>query len=386
MDKLDFTSIPTHFGDARVAAVRPGEARTHSPIECRTHYVNNLSVDVTVVLRSGLRFRLEPVPNMSSNRLIIRTTVTVDQTVRNDVERVLSTVNEHSTAEMQAMRNAFVQQNQGNTYRGATMILDYPLSFDELRSYGGSIYHKELDCVVSLRGLDEAPLHPHSEAGIRSQTVIGSPVEHGGPSFAYAVEIVDNFGREGPRYMNMSGQIYKITPKKDPERRDGIYIVTNKPNTGDIDTDGVICNTHYPFSLAESDLGLYKSYSEALNLGDISTARKEELANLEHTNRVLAAEMQGLRQQHEREMIEQQNNLKRLELERDRLSLTIAEQEQKMARERLELKDHYEKLSYERKDSSEILKVLPSIVVGIGAIFMAIKTFYPAKLFEGWSV
>lgn len=376
MQHLDFRTIPTHFGETRVAAARPFDARVASPIECRTHYINNLSVSITVVWRSGFRIRLEPVPNMDNNRLVIRTTVMVDQSVKNDVERVLSMVNENSSPELQAMRTAFIQQNQGNTYRGASIILDYPISHDQLRNYGGSIYHNELDCVISLMDLEEAPLHPYSESGKLSQTVIGSPVDHGGPSFAYAVEIVDNCGKQGARYMNMSGKIYKIIPKKDPERRDGIYIVSNKPANGALDNGGVVA-THYPFELAETDLGLYPTYSEALNLGDVSTARKEELARLEHQNKVLAQEMQGLRQQHEREMLEQQNELRRTELERDRLNIKIAEQEQQMARERAELKDQYEKRSYERKDQSEILKILPSIVVGIGAVFMAIRTFFP---------
>ncbi|MNU19556.1 hypothetical protein D3C71_77850 [compost metagenome] len=372
MNQLDFTSIPTHFGETRGAAARPLELKSTAPIECRSHYINNLTVPVTIVWRSGFSFSLPPVPNLDTNRLIIRTTLNIDQTVKNDVARVLSAVDDNSTQEMIAMRNAFIQQNQGNTYRGASIVLDYPMSFDELRRYGGSVYHNELDCVISLLPLAEAPLHPHSEAGRRSQTVVSSPVTHGGPSFAYAVEMVDNFGRHGPRYLNMNGQIYKITPKKDSTRRDGFYIVSNMPTEGDRATDEVVV-THYPFELGESDLSLYESYSEALNLGDTSLTRKEELASLEHSNRVMAADMQRMRSDHEREMLEKQARMKELEMERDRRAADYAEQEQNMAQERAEMKDKYEKRSYERKDNSEALKVLPSIIVGLGAIFMAIR-------------
>jgi len=373
MNQLDFTSIPTHFGETRGAPARPLELNSIKPIECKSTYINNLSVPVTIVWRSGFRFSLPPVPNLDSNRLIIRTTINIDQSVKNDVERVLSAVDENSTREMVAMRQAFIGQNQGNTYRGASIVLDYPMSLDELRNYGGSVYHNELDCVISLLPVDKAPLHPHSEAGKRSQTVVSSPVTHGGPSFAYAVEMVDNSGRYGPRYLNMNGQIYKITPKKDSSRRDGFFIVSNAPAQGDR-ADNAVTVTHYPFELGESDLGLYESYSEALNLGDTSLSRKEELASLEHNNRVMAAEMVRMRADHERTMLEKQAELKRLEMERDKRAAEYAQKEQEMAQERAEMKDRYEKRSYERKDNSEALKVLPSIIVGLGAILVAIKT------------
>ena len=382
MNNLDFRTFPTHFGETRVASARPLELKTCSPIDFRHHYINNLSVPVTIVWRSGLRVQLPPVPNLDSNRLIIRTTINIDQTVKNDVERVLSTVTESSPAELQAMRTAFIQQNQGNTYRSASIVLDYPMSFDELRNFGGSIYHNEMDCVISLLSLEEAPVHPYSMAGRLSQTAVSSPVEHGGPSFAYAVEMIDNFGKHGARYVNISGKVYKIEPKKDPTRCDGFWIISNRPTNGETG-DGAVRGVHYPFELGESDLGLYGSYSEALNLGDMSLARKEALAEMEHQNKIMAAELVNIRQRHEREMASQQELLRNLELERDRRAAEWAQKEQDLARERAEWKDKYEQRSYERKDNSEALKVLPSIIIGLGAILVAVKAVMggPAKVF-----
>jgi len=50
------------------------------------------------------------------------------------------------------------------------------------------------------------------------------------------------------------------------------------------------------------------------------------------------------------------------------------EYQRKMERERAQMKDDYERKSHERKDHSESLKFLPTIIVGIGAIMVAIKT------------
>lgn len=43
---------------------------------------------------------------------------------------------------------------------------------------------------------------------------------------------------------------------------------------------------------------------------------------------------------------------------------------------RQRVKDHYEDKSYVRKESSEAVKFIPGIIVGIGAIFMAMRSIF----------
>ncbi len=116
-----------------------------------------------------------------------------------------------------------------------------------------------------------------------------------------------------------------------------------------------------------------------MNLGDAALARKQELASLEHTLSLQKSELQLAKNKHLEEMLVKEKELKAVELERDRQTRVIEEQREaadhamKMERERA--KSFYEDRSYDRKDSHEVLKFLPSIIVGIGAIFMALRTF-----------
>lgn len=378
MQTLNLTSIPTHFGEARIAQMGPRDRSNGiSPIEHRLTYINNLPVPVVVAWRSGLKFTLQPNPSLENQSLLMRTEIIVTPQVKFDIQRLLSAVDDNSTAELKSMRDAFKLQVKGNFHGGATLVLDYPLTLDKLREFGGTVYYSELDCVVSLLQLEDVPPHPYSEAGRRSQTITDSPIDHGRAGFGYAVEIVDNAGKYGERYLNISGTVYKVSPMKDWERRDGIYIVSNYAARGELGPDGLNV-THYPFELAEADLGLYRSFDEAKHLGDISTGRKEHLASLEHQLTIAKAELQRAKVEHDTDMVERNRELQRLEAETVRLKGDRDRLEHEHTLERARLKDYYESRAHFRKDHSEAIKILPSIIVGIGAIFMAIKTFFPS--------
>jgi hypothetical protein len=113
-----------------------------------------------------------------------------------------------------------------------------------------------------------------------------------------------------------------------------------------------------------------------MNLGDVSQAKKEELLNLEHQIQVEKAELARERQQHEKEMLDKEKALKEAEEARDRNARVIdemrSEQEHRQKLERERVKDYYEDRSYERKDSNETLKFLPTLILGIGAAVAAV--------------
>lgn len=372
------TSIPTHFGDTRVAQLGPRDFRySPSPIEYRLTYINNLPHEVTIVWRSGLKFRLPPVPSMDNDRLIARVEITVHPAVKLDIERVLSAIDETATSELKAMREAFSVEIKGNKYEGARIILDYGLTLDELRKFGGTVYYSELDCVVSLLPFEQVPPHPYSEEGRQQQVVAGSVLspELG---FGYSVEIIDNAAKYGERYLNIGGTVYKVVPKKDYSRRNGIYVLSNQFDPEQLDADPMEVK-FYDFANAE-EIGLYRTFDEALHRGDIQTARKQEIATLEHEITMRKSELARERQKHEREMLALETKLKEQTTEAERRSQEFKELRERMEHdrelERQRTKDFYESRSYVRKDSSEAVKIIPSIVMGLGAVFMAIKAFF----------
>lgn len=375
---MDINHVPQPlFGNVNASPIRPQDRRIdHSPVEFRTTYLNHLPVPVTVAWRSGLKCVLPNEPSFETNHLIVRTEITFQHAVKLDIKRVLSAVADDAGMELRALRDAFKISLQQSRFGSVTVILDYHLSIEQLKEYGGSVYYHELDTVFSLYNLDRCPPHPYSAAGRDLCLVEATPSKIG---FHYGIEIIDNAGKYGDRYLNIGNKVYRAPVHKDSTRRDGVYIVANEPVLGEIEASEREVQ-YYPFEVAEEQVGLYRTPEEALNLGDLSQARKEELTNLEHEIQKGKAELMRERQKFEAEMMDKERALKEAEIERDRNARVIeelrADQEHKLKLERERVKDYYDDKSYERKDNNEILKFIPAVVVGIGAVIVAFKKIF----------
>lgn len=353
-----------------------------SPIMFRVSYINNLPSPVTVGLRSGLKFTLPPQPSFTCDKLLIRIVIDINHpTVRNDIQRLLSVVTNDGSPELKALREGLRLEVEQNHHGGATIVMDYPLSYDRLREMGGVVYYHEIDTIFSLSNVDSCPPHPFSEEGRNLQLIDTNACGNTG-AFGYSIEMIDNCGKYGERYISIAKKVYRITPTKDVTRRDGIYIVSNYPIEREWGTDEREVR-HHSFENAEDELGIFRTAEEALTLGDIATARKQEILSLEHSLNLQKVEIQNLKQTHERELHQLEREKKLLEMDAEKHTRLVEELRQqsehqlKMERERV--KDYYESRSYERKDSNETLKFLPAIVVGLGAVFMALKPLLGGK-------
>lgn len=375
-----FNETPPHFGDVVLARPNPSSYKFghRNPVEYNVQYINNLRCSVTIGWRSGLKFTLPPLGDLDSNKLIVRVEIIIHQARVAEVQHLLSAVTESSSRELKVLRESFTDNVLSNTYGGAKIVVDYPLSLEELQEYGGTIYYHELDSIVSLHGIDDCPPHPYSDEGRELQVIDAKSSCLSELGFGYSVELVDNHEKYGDRYLNIGNKVYKVAPQKDFNRRDGIYIVANRPVMGRIGRHGRELK-HYPFEGAEEKLGLFKTSEEALTFGDGTHARKQELAQLEHRLSVHKFELQDAKNRHTSELMEKEKELKIIEMERDRNARQISEMreasEHAMKMERERMKAYYEDRVYTRKDSNELLKILPGLVMGIGTLFMAIKTF-----------
>lgn len=367
----------TLFGDVGVSPIGPQDRRIgYSPIEYRLSYINNMPVPVTVEWRSGIKFTLPPQPSFDSNCLVVRVEITIHPSVKVDIQRVLSAVTDDDNSELRALRQAFRLSVKNPSYGSSVLILDYPLTLEQLRQYGGSVYYHELDAVFSLMNFHQTPPHPFGIAG-RNMHLIDAADKLGSKiGFNYAVEVVDNAGKHGDRYLNIGNKVYRAPAQRDPERRDGIYIISNEPVEGQVELAEREIK-YYPFEGAEEAIGLFETPEEALNLGDLSLAKRQEILNLEHQITIGKAELVMTKQTHEKEMADKDRELKLLEMERERQARVIeelrSEAEHRMKLERERVKDYYEDKSYERKNENEVLKFIPGVIVGLGAIFLAFR-------------
>lgn len=385
-------SSPTLFGDVTLGAT-VGEA-WNDPIQaCRKNsYINSTNHAITIVERSGFRVTIPPKPTFRSRDFIIRADWNILPEVKENVRAVLNGVDDSSSAVIRLLKQALQESDKKfGLYARANLILDHPISVEQLKSHGGSVYHHETDLVISLLGTQNAPLHPFSEAGRNQQMMVDTPAKVGGNSFGYCVEIIDNSGRFGDRFINIAGTVYRVRPIRDNTRRNGIYIGSSNPDPGEYGPGGYGV-MHVPLDAPDHDAhGIFRTHEEAKHLGDLSNAKKLQLAEIEHATAQLKRENDQLKQTHAASIAEMEHRVrvaetlqKEADFQRQRRENELEEERKRaehlMALERLRVKDRYEEKSMQRKDNSEALKLLPTIIVGIGAaIPILIKLFKPSS-------
>lgn len=348
-------------GTVEVAQINMTDARNlHAAVEFRTSFINNTSEPIVVLWRSGLKLTLPPRSDLHKSAFLARVEIQLSHEVKTDAQRILSGIGEDASAELKALRDAFTYHVERNRWSGAVITLDYPLTVEQLREYGGSIYYHELDVVVSLELFENVPPHPATEEG-KNVHLTNTEEKEEESGFLYAVDVVDNLAVFGERFLNINGKAYKVKPKIDLNRRNGIYITSNRPSSN-ARTDNNKEVSYFLLEKAE-ELGLYRTMEEAMANGDLATARKQQLVELEHQLAVEKRKFQQLEQQHRLETAEKERELKKLEGDLKGADLRLQQ-----------MKDYYESRSFERKDQSETIKFLPTVLVGLGALFAFIKS------------
>lgn len=356
-----------------------GRGRGFSPIEYRVSYLNQLSSDVTIVWRSGFSFTIPPDLSSLNRRFITRLEISIHPTVKVDIHRLLHAIESSSNSALIAMRDAIDTQMTDNPYGGVMLTIDYPISEEELRNHGGAVYYSELDEVISILPVSETPLHPYSDRGQIYRGAGEYDIVSKQNGFVYSLVVVDNYSRYGERYLNIAGQVYNVKPCRDFTRRDGVYLMTSGACEGSLGGTAPAAR-RVDLDSAEKALCLYRSFEEAKIHGTEEAVRKRIEMELEHRTTVLKTQATESKQLYELEKLEKEKEQRQNEEERERhkreLERIRGEAELASELRRMEIKDQYEVRSHVRKDSSETLKVLPTLAVGLGAAVMALKSFF----------
>jgi hypothetical protein len=381
--------LNSHFGAPVLHQVgfRKTAQAFASPVEITESYFNYTRSPLTIVKRNGLVIPLDPEPSLGfDENLVIRIEIVIRNGTIPALKKQLSVLEEADEKAMHLLRQAVENTTISPVNGGIRVTLDYPLALAELKKYGGTVYYGELDIVASLDPPETVIPHPYSERGRRENIAAASVADDKGESFGYSVFIIDNEGKYGPRYLNIGGSVYKVTPTRDFTKRDGIYVASTRPVEGDMLVTGVEVTRH-AFEGAEDSVGLYRTYDEALNLGDLTTARKNSLAQLEHDNLTLQREIANMKSAQSQEAAENDRVMRDLTSQHEREKLALEEKRLKseseakereavLERQRQEMKDYYEQRSLNRKDNSEVVKVLPAIIVGIGAAIAVLMKIF----------
>lgn len=368
----------------------PAKGET-TPCKMEKEFYNGLSVPVTIVDRSGVPFTMAPMRVEYSNMLLVRFSFTYHRSVKIDIERLSNAKCESSIALRDAIQHGSVKEGH---YGKMVATITYTVSKEQLQAGGGSLYLTNLDIVVSTMQGHYVPRHPHNLDGIRNYLVGREETINTVGSFGYAIQIVDNEGIYGKRYININKEIYEVSPIEDRSRRSGVYHAKTAP----VGENGVVpppIAMLYSFEEAEQYLGFFKTIEEARILGDISEEQRRELEERAlHLKRDIA-EFNANKLKEERALDEQkrsfeldrmvedearksrENEWKRQETEQTvrlaRLKEEVATLEHRRSMDSLQRKDHYEERSYSRKDSTEFIKWIPGLIGAGAALFLALR-------------
>ncbi len=357
-----------------------------------THIVNFCQKELQVCLRTGINYTVLPKngPVGTAPGIIIQLlTNTHKDYVKIDSK---SQLNEPQNEDQKIIKSSLKRSNKlRNEFDEA--IVEYYISRETIDAEGGVVYLPELDIQLSILSAIATPEHPFSAKGYETHVVYDNDFLGSSSLTGVAFKLVDNSGHLGVRYVNLNRQVYQLTPIQDVNLNNGLYVTTNGLCSGSR-RHAAAKTQYYPLDKIQETFGtLYKTAEEARIDGDpdIISKREHERAESELKAETLRLKHQTL--ETERELAEIQRtrdldkqNLVKMQGELDRVKLTFDQREQEFKAHERNLEherkilenelhiykmrrgDYYDERSQVRKDSSDIMKMLPIIVTSISTI------------------
>lgn len=380
--------ILTHYGKAQIPSIKIDEPDAGGIAHYRidTKYINNMGRPVRLKLRSNMEIAIPAVMAHQTysrdKQFIVRQELVVKPLCVEQMHKYFLHLPENDTGALKCFREAYlkVYDSQRGPFKNRELrcVVDYVFTEYELDGTNGIFYYDELDTLFKFGSEPFDVPHPHSFAGrkLASEEPISELRDKHG--FVFWVEIIDNLGKYGDRYIPICNQVFKIPARTDKNRPDGLYIVSSKPTNGKIAPEE-ISTKYYRFEDVEKELGIYPTYEQAMSYGDVILTRKRELAEKEHAIALERQAFQQAKMRYEADLEEKNRRLREVEHERTMLTRSMddlrTQQGALLEMERLRLRDTMDRRTSERKDASEMIKFIPTILSAVGMILMAYKAF-----------
>lgn len=358
----------------------------YTPFATSTSYHNFTGRNVTIGLRNGLKVVIPKETGkiaMNTDALfMIRVTYTLKAEIKEQLIATMSGVYAEESPELFLIKEMVATTISTRGYwNEISIVMEYIVTLEELIAYQKSVYFHQVDIVVSL--LDEGmPDHPYSERNVAERVARESGavklLEQNQATFAYGIMIVDNQQRLNKRYINIQGIVYRVDPVVDATKKDGVWLTTN----GTIDEELPVGETkgiYYELAEAEKKLGLYKTYEEALTCGDQTLITKREATEREMELTLEKNRLLTIKNDFEIAAAEREAKIKELEDRCKMSALELAAKQKMFELEndtfKLQQKNYYDKINQDRKNNGEVIKILPTIIVGIGACIVAFRSW-----------
>lgn len=376
-DPLIKCAKPTVFRSYRVSVDKTDYERTSIPVKEETDYINGLSVDVRVVSRLGFEYIIPPSPGVRGRGFVVRTVRKRSQRVRVDTSRL-----DVSKADEKVIDDSLTQTKIDFRGQLATDPVSTEIMRDDFVSNGGTVYLHNHDIVVSVNP-EENLIHPHSRQAMLDGFMETLPNIPAQSVSGYLVRIIDNHRRFGTKFINLNGRVLRVPAEMVPNFDDGVYVIMVGLSNGDFGSTPAIVDV-LSFEEAKEKIGLYDSVDEARALGDRAKAIDEGYKA--ERQRLLNDELV-----YKTKLKDAEKNLKDMEMAWDKEKLLheqekrrseeeIARRKQEQDRLQHELnmvsirrKDFYEERSLERKDTSEMMKWVPALILAVVGLIVGLR-------------
>lgn len=341
--------------------------QNEAAVEKRISFINRTHKPITIRERTNFKFVLPPFPQFQHEQeFIFRIEYFFNsEKVKNNTELLLDRLRSLDKT-LEILKASFSANVIKRIHGGIDFIVEYSIPIHVLESLGETVYFSEIDLIVSCDNEIACPNHPfwiHGNVNERRTVDVRSA-----KSFGVEIFVNDPFQEYGTRFVNILGKVHRITPECNRRTRRGVEVRRY--------VNGNWGSLFYEFDIADKEVMLFRTEDEALFNGNIDNIVKRELAEYERNNLMLKRELEASKarlsiREMEYSELKQKSDERRLEMDALR-----AEQEHARALERDRIKDSFESKSYLRKDTSESLKFIPTLVVGLGALFLGIKNLF----------
>ena len=351
-------------------------------LEITTSYLNYTGEALVVALRNGLVIDVPCTHRFGKKEFVICVSITFSEQIRDSLFSRVNNVGENSSNELKVIKDYIVSERFKRIGGKYQINIEYPIDYSNYITERSMFYATDADIVIAKKKYEDVVWHPCSETSVIRNTFINRKPRVDN-MFLMDIEVNDTSGKYPCIYLRHGVEIHTIKTVCDKTKKDGIYFNTTGEQGKTLFID---------FSDDMLKYGFYKTYAEASELGDslLENKQKQELVRLEHElkqqrvqnermsselkaeNMRLENQLNEERIKHDKEKLERerahQEELRRIELEEQRRKLDDYSRKQRVS-------DYYEERSYQRKDSSEWLKAMPTLLVGLGGLFMAMKSF-----------
>ncbi len=386
---LDHFLPDAFFGDPELIQITPqavADLIKEEKLSLTRRYLNFTGKTITVIERNGMRHEFPAVPSFNRSSFVVVTDWKIHKSLQVALSDFIKQERENESKQIRKLRDLLIKYQPTLYDQFMYLRTEECVQLSNLEAHRGEVYDHEHDIVISLyKGRDAGP-HPYSGEG--RALVLLKESEHlaDNKAFSEVIQIIDNEGKYGDRYINRNKLIYRIEAAVDQSRIPGVWVIRNRPfeNTRLPSQHGW---QRYTFEEADKILDLYKTYAEALHCGDAEHKRKQDMLE---TETKLIQERSELAEQKLRHQREQQNwemDKARTQMNLDRQQAAYADEAFRAKVELDRVKHYYERQMVDlkssaerRKETNEWMKQVPAILGALGVAWLSFRTAqYAAK-------